>query len=55
MTKIMVLDWSKMAKQFSETHTENFVVSIRRAGKQGPDLQFSLLRILDTFQPFRLF
>ena len=35
MSKIMQLDWSKTARQFSVTHAENFLVSIGGAGKQA--------------------
>ena len=59
MNKIMKLDWSKTV--FSKL-TWKIPVSIMQAGKQASwqagkqtlSLQFSFLRILDTFQYFRL-
>ena len=57
VSKIMWLDWSKMAKQFSVNSRGQFLCQYqvsRWVGKQALSLQFSFLRILDTFQPFRL-
>ena len=56
MGKIARLNWSKRAKQFSVNSRGKLrcqYQTSRRAGKQALGLQFSFLRILDTFQPFR--
>ena len=51
--KLHGLIGQKQQNSFQLTHTENFFV-IRRAGKQALGLESSFLRILDTFQSFKL-
>ena len=57
MSKIMWLDWSKMAKQFSVTSRGKSLCQYqasRQAGKPAICLESFFLRILDTFHPFNL-
>ena len=57
MSKIMQLDWSKTAKQFSVNSHGKFLCQYqagRRAGKQALSLEHFFLRILDTSHPFKL-
>ena len=58
MSKVMQLVWSKTEKQFWVNSHQKFLSQYqasRREGKQALGLDSSFVRILDTFQPFKLF
>ena len=57
MSKIMRLEWSKIAKEFSVNLRVRFLCQYqasRPAGKQALGLESFFLRILDTFHIFKL-
>ena len=54
VSKIMQLDWSKMAKQFSVNSLRKFLCQYQASRQASTWPEPFLLRILDTFHPFKL-
>ena len=54
LSKITRLDWSKTAKQFSVNSRGKFICQYQASRQASALPEFFFLRILDTFQPFKL-